>query len=375
MAIVPAKQQNVGGKLSSWIQAPEIRQRIVAAVSPIMPPDQFIAHALVSFQDPIIRQCTLESQLGAFMQLSAFGLLPILGQAALIPYGIDTKTGKWRTEQPPTVSAMPQWQGYKAIMERHPAIQEVEPFLVHVCDDFKILDGMPVHTWDPFDPNRTIRAFDENESPEHSNLRGGYVKIVYRDGRPKKYHFTPIAYIHKCWRCARQKHIWSAWPEEMALKTVMRHAYARRAVPVDPLVASRLEHLTAEEDALLENDPVRAVFPAEISLPKLTKAEEMAAALDATTKSPQEPGIDQTPPEYTVDQRPATEQAAALIQEWQSCLAALNSVVDAMKFQIASLPKAPKELHDALKNLCKARCTEIRSIRGEKSNGNSGQGR
>lgn len=264
--------------LSQWVKMASVHERLVNSLGTVMPSEQFIAHALVSFSKPDIRSCTISSQLNTMMEMAALGVLPTLGQAALIAY--------WNSDLGQSeVKLMVQWQGLKAVMERHPDIKEVIPVLVHVKDRFAYVNGVVEHSFDPFDPERTI-----NDLPD---IRGGYLRIIYKDGRPDKYHFSTAAYIAKCRACAKpakksgKREVWEAWFEQQALKTVIREAYARRAVPIDPLAAGRMERMLESDDTLLGNDPQRPTLtsngndepPAQLPPPR-SKAEEMAARLE-----------------------------------------------------------------------------------------------
>jgi phage RecT family recombinase len=222
--------------LTAWLANDAAKERIADMVGDIMPPGQFISHMLTAFQDDKIQKCDDRSKFEAVHKCAALGLLPTLDQVRLIPYGNKC-------------TVMPQWQGYKALMERHPAILEVSAHLVHVSDSFAFVDGYAKHEYDPFDAKRTIKGLPD--------IRGGYCVIQYRDGRPPKYHFTPVAHITKARACAKTTNIWDAWFEQMALKTCYRDCYARRAVPIDPLVQQRLASATAADDAVLCNDPRR----------------------------------------------------------------------------------------------------------------------
>lgn len=225
---------NEGDKLSAWVARPEVKQQIMAAVGDTLDAEQFASHMLVALNRPEFAKCTNASKAMALLECAALGLLPTAGQVALIPYKGALK-------------AMPQWQGYKAVMERHPSVLEVQAFLVHKSDAFGVENGDVRHSFDPLDPART---FDDI-----GDIRGGYCKIIYRDGRPPRFHFVTAAHIKKARGCAETQAIWKKWFEQMALKTLYRDCYARRAVPVDPLVAARMERITAADDVILGNDP------------------------------------------------------------------------------------------------------------------------
>lgn len=223
-------------KLAQWVDRHEVRARISAAVGDIMDADQFIAHALVAFQDPKVKSCTPLSQYTALHQLAALGLLPTLGQVVLIPYKDQIK-------------CMPQWQGFKALMERHPSVLEVTAVIVHKNDTFRFHNGEVLHDYDPFDATRNIQSLD--------NIKGGYCKIIYRDGRPPKYHIVTVEHIDKCRRCAQTQEVWGKWLVSMILKTLYRDCFARRAVPMDPLVHARLQAVVHADDINHGNNPNR----------------------------------------------------------------------------------------------------------------------
>lgn len=265
--------------LRGWMARPEIYDQLVAAVGDAMDPDQFIAHAMVSLQASEFQNCTDESKFRAMHEMCALAVLPVTGQVALIVRGKPPKVQK--------VSVMTQWQGYKAIMERHPAVLEISAYLVHVADSFLFENGDLQHIYDPFDPARKI------EGP--GDLKGGYCKITYTDGRPPKYHTVTIAHITKCRGCAKTQDIWTPWYEQMAMKTLYRDCYARRAAPVDPLVATRMEKMLKIEDVNMGNDPMR-VSPSNTE----SHVEQAKAAREAAAKAAREAAADPPldPPEH-----------------------------------------------------------------------------
>ncbi len=224
--------------LAAWVSEDDTRRQIAAAVGDTLDADLFASHMLVALNDPKFSDCNNASKARAVLDCAALALLPTAGQVALIPYR-------------GTLKAMPQWQGYKAVMERHPSVLEVQAFLVHKSDVFGVENGDVQHSFDPLDPQRTFE--------EIGDIRGGYCKIIYRDGRPPRYHFVTAAHIKKARGCAETQAIWKKWFEQMALKTLYRDCYARRAVPVDPLVAARMERITAADDVILGNDPRQSV--------------------------------------------------------------------------------------------------------------------
>ena len=257
--------------LTAWIDNPKAHARIDAAVGDVMETDQFIAHMLTAFQSPEVRGCTDQSKFTALHECAALGLLPTLNQVKLIPYKDQLK-------------AMPQWQGYKALMERHPSILEVSGCLVHVADKFAFENGEPRHTYDPFDASRDIK--------NGKDIKGGYCKIVYSDGRPPKYHMVTVRQIEKARGCAQTQNVWGKWYEQMALKTLYRDCYARRAVPIDPLVYSRLQKVLKLDDINMGNDPLR-IESESTETNRCSKSDHLAGQLklQGTTAEDKEPPV------------------------------------------------------------------------------------
>ena len=268
MSNVPARSES--GGLRAMVERPEVRTRIAEAVGDVMDAGTFVAHMMVAFQEPAIKGCTDLSKFTALHECAALALLPTLNQVKLIPYKDQLK-------------AMPQWQGYKALMERNPAICEVQGVLVHTADRFAFVNGEVAHEYNPFDPNRSIEKM--------ADLLGGYVKITYTDGRLPKYHIVTVKTITKARACAQTQKVWDAWFEQMALKTLYRDCYARRAVPIDPFVQARMQKAVDADDAFLGNDPRRVEIPDD----GRTRTERLTERLTA----PPEPAPDPEPaPEY-----------------------------------------------------------------------------
>ena len=251
-------------KLREWAATEGARAEIAAAIGGLMDAAQFTAHMLVAFQPADIRACSTQSKYRALMECAALGLLPTLGQVVLIPYK-------------DTLKAMPQWQGYKAVMERHATVLEVSGTLVHKSDSLRFKNGKIKHEFDPLDESREFNGPDD--------LRGGYLKIIYRDGRPPRYHFVTRAKIVKAQACAQTQSIWKKWYTEMSLKTLYRDGYARRVVPVDPLTNRQLEEITRVDDANLGNDPLLIDAP---STPEKPTVDDLLNQRDIPTEAERE---------------------------------------------------------------------------------------
>lgn len=223
-----------------------------------MPVEIFLSQMVIAISgNPKLMACTPASQFAAVHACATMALLPTLGQVALVP-----RNNKVGNQWVPQVTVVPQWQGFKSLMERHPDVREVVPFLVHVQDEFSFIPGdsgdVVIHRYDPLSDARTING------PE--DIKGGYAKIYYKDGRPSKYHFATRAYIEQCRACSdgyraylekkAEQTPWVNWFEQQALKTVLRSAFSRRAVPLDPFFTSKMQEALNQDDTILENRPL-----------------------------------------------------------------------------------------------------------------------
>lgn len=256
------------GTVRAWATHPEARKNITDNLGGWMDGDAFIAQLLTSLSHDNIRPCTEESKFRALQTCAALGMLPSMQHVALIPR-------KNRDKGIIEVTVMPQWQGLKALMERHPDIEEVDAHLVHVTDRLTYNSTsrqVEDHAYNPFDPARKMDKVED--------ILGGYLEVRYRDhSRPAKFHFVTAEQIKKARNCAQTQDVWNKWFREMALKTVYRNAYARRVVSIDPLVARQFEKANEIDDAELGNDPARVTSAAVVQqapAPQLSRTQQLA---------------------------------------------------------------------------------------------------
>lgn len=238
---------NLDEGASKWLRSNDVRERIGNALGGWMTGEEFTSQMLIAFQTPAIKATSPKSQYEAAHTCASLQLVPTLGHVALIPRN-NTVDGM-KVNQ---CTVMVQWQGYHAIMMRNAEVMDIEARLVIEGDEFEF-DGTKnevlYHQYDPFDEKRKL-------DPELKNLRGGYLVITFVNGS-KKYHLATGMHIRKSRACAQTKTIWNQWAEQMALKTIYRDAYARRVVPIDPLVEQRLKRAVDLDDKTLDNQPTR----------------------------------------------------------------------------------------------------------------------
>jgi len=176
----------------------------------------------------------------AILECAAFKLSPAVGQVTAVAYE-SKRTGVVR------VDVMITARGMQTLMMRACDVADVEVCLVHKGDNYRLTNGQFFHEYDPFDPDRNING------PE--DIKGGYLKVTYRDGHIK-YHFVPVVKIERMRQCAAKQAIWSEWYREMAMKSVIRDAFARQVITIDPMVQIEISRAIARDDAVLENTPI-----------------------------------------------------------------------------------------------------------------------
>jgi recombinational DNA repair protein RecT len=226
-----------GDKISQWMENPAVRLRLKNCLAGWMDTDEFLSQMEVAFQNPKIKGCTPASKFSVLFQCATLQLLPTFSQIALIP-----KNGS-------NLEIMAQWQGYKALMERHPDVSRVDAELVMEGEEYSLdaSTGKFTHSFDPF----MGRDFEG----DLVGLKGGYLRIIFADhNTPDKYHFVTKATICQARSCSRGRD-WSQWPKAMVWKTLFKDGFSRRAVPVDPLYNKSLDALDRVDNETMENDP------------------------------------------------------------------------------------------------------------------------
>lgn len=275
--------------LRAWLDIPSVKTGIKNALGGWMNEDSFIAQLVISLNDQSLDECSEQSKFEAAHLCAALGMLPSLQQVALIPRNSKKHGCKICT-------VMPQWQGFQALMLRNDDVLDVNAELVHINDEYEFdpVTRQLKHKYDPFDDDRAFKSFDD--------IKGGYLVVKWRDKtRPDKFHFVTKKTMTQARDCSPDYQrnsnngaIWIKWFMEQCLKTVYRNTYARRVIPIDPLVAQKLEKAVQAEDIALENDPMRiapedqspVIETARIEKPA-SRSQQVAQSMETT--SHQEP--------------------------------------------------------------------------------------
>lgn len=195
-------------------------------------PDAVSAKRLLSvvfaaaIKNPKILDCSKASLLNSVMSAAEIGIEPILGRGYLIPYNNSKQVaGKWVK----VLECQFQigWQGLIDLARRSGTIADVYGYNVYANDEFDITFGLNQNLH-----HRPWYMFPEKKNQGPGEIIGAYCVWVLKDGT-KHPEFMPISEIYKR-RDASQSYQsavkynkespWSQWPEEMNLKTVIKHS-------------------------------------------------------------------------------------------------------------------------------------------------------
>jgi recombination protein RecT len=224
------------------------QKQFESAMPKWMTPERLIRVVFTTaLKNPKILDCSKESIFSAVMQCAQLGVEPILGRAYLIPYNNNKQiNGKW-------VKVLEcQFQvGYQGLIDlarRSGTISDIYGYNVYENDDFDIIFGM-----NPDIRHRPWYMFPERKDKGPGECLGAYCVWVLKDGS-KHPEFMPISEIHKRRDAstAYQSDVkygktdspWTKWPEDMRLKTVIKHS--SKMVPAS---IEFMEAVTSDDDS------------------------------------------------------------------------------------------------------------------------------
>lgn len=185
-----------------------------------------------AMSNPKILDCTKESIFGSIMQCAQLGLEPILGRAYLIPYNNSKNIdGKWVKVM--ECQMQPGYQGLIDLARRSNTISDVYALNVYENDEFDMTFGMSrdiIHR--PWFMNSEHR-----KNGNRGDLIGSYAIWQLKDGTMHpQFMYVDDIYKRRDKSPAYQNALkypdnktskdcpWIQWPEEMAVKTVIKNS-------------------------------------------------------------------------------------------------------------------------------------------------------
>ena len=258
--------------LRNFLNGDRIKDQLGAALPKWLSVDRLLRIVFTSaMKNPKLLDCTRESILSSVMQCAQLGLEPILGRAYLIPYDNRKNiNGSWVK-----VSECQMQVGYQGLVDlarRTDSIADVWGANVYENDEFQLQFGMDRNLYHRpwyMDPVK-------RKEGEPGEIIGAYVVWKLKDGT-KHPEFMPLVDIHKrraisqAFQYAefgdpkkgggKKNSVWHQWPEEMNLKTVIKHSAK--------LVPSSIEFMEAIEldDATSSGRQQMAFFGNPVMLP------------------------------------------------------------------------------------------------------------
>lgn len=224
---LPAKQKAM--TIRTRLMSKDVVDQLAVAVPKWLSAERLLRVTFTAImKNPKLLDCSQESILAAVMQCAQLGLEPVLGRAHLVPYW---NRGKKCYE----AQFQPGYQGLVDLARRSNTISDVWGFVVCENDEFDMTYGMErrLHhrPWYMVPEKRAAGVPGESI--------GAYVVWQLKDGT-KHPEFMPMYEIHKrrgkspAYQWAetgdpkkgggKQDSIWHVWPDDMAVKTVVKHS-------------------------------------------------------------------------------------------------------------------------------------------------------
>lgn len=181
-------------------------------------------------RNPRLLECSQESILQSVMMCAQLGLEPILGRAYLIPYNNSKQVGgRWTKVM--ECQFQPGYQGLVDLARRSGVIQDVYGAIVHEKDEFDFTLGTdrkihhrPTLEGEPGKPIGAYAVWELKDGLKHPEFMTMH-QINKRRDRSQAWQYAQKNPSNK----SAQDCPWVQWPDEMALKTVVK--YSSKLVP------------------------------------------------------------------------------------------------------------------------------------------------
>lgn len=227
--------------------------------------------------DPALLKADRQSLYQSLTKAAMDGLLPDKREGALVIYKTKVKIDG-RDEWIEAVQWMPMVAGILKKVRQSGEVASISAHAVYENDEFDYLLG----------DNEQIHHKPTHGQP--GKIKGAYCIVALKDGF-KVRDYMPWWRIEKAKAVAKTKFVWDAWPDEMAIKTVIKHIAkvlpqstdieaaferddtaqfeatatllgSRQDAPPAPLTAAMLTH-QANDGTLAADNPTAAEGPAD----------------------------------------------------------------------------------------------------------------
>lgn len=207
----PPVQESKNKGVIEWLQGDNFRNQLAMALPKFLDCDRFVRSAISEFRlNPALKECSVPSVLGFYMQAAMCGLEPssVLGQCYPVPFW-NNKT-KQRECQ-----FILSYRGMLSIARRSGDILSIDAQIVHEKDEFILTYGLD-----------QILEHRPDLSDDPGPMIGAYCIVRFKDGG-YQYKFMPRSEIEAHRRRSKATGFspWQTDYEEMAKKTVFRSLF------------------------------------------------------------------------------------------------------------------------------------------------------
>lgn len=232
-AMAPTKPANKQATAIDYLQSDTFKSQLAMALPKFFDSDRFVRSAISEFRlNPALKECSVPSVLGFYMQAAMAGLEPstVLGQCYPVPFN-NKKTGQKECQ------FILGYRGMAAIARRSGEVLSIDAQVVHEKDDFELTYGL--------EQNLTHKPYLDGDSGE---MRGAYCVVRFKD-KSYQYKFMPKSEIdaHRRKSKASGTGPWVSDYEEMAKKTVFRSLF--KWLPI-----------SIEQQQIVANDATAATY-------------------------------------------------------------------------------------------------------------------
>jgi recombination protein RecT len=176
--------------------------------------------------DPALLNADRQSLYTSLTKAAMDGLLPDKREGALVIYKTKVKIDG-RDEWIEAVQWMPMVAGILKKVRQSGEVASIAAHAVYENDEFDYTLG----------DNEQIHHKPTDGPP--GRIRGAYCIVTLKDGF-KVRDYMPWWRIEKAKAAAKTKYVWDAWPDEMAIKTVIKHI--AKVLPQSTDIEAAFEH-------------------------------------------------------------------------------------------------------------------------------------
>ena len=259
--------------IKDFIHKEGIVKQLEAALPRFLNADRFLRTIYSALlQNPKLLDCTQDSLLSSMIQAAQLGLEPVLGKAALIPYGTE-------------MQFQPMFRGLIDLAMRSDKIDKITAHTVYDKDSFAIDYGTS--------EKLTHKPFLDGD---RGNIRGSYTVWYYKDGGTT-HSYMSISDIYKirdrsqAWKAFlkfKKTCPWNTDESEMCKKTVIKRHSKLQPCSVEFEQAVEYDNALEAGVSIVSNIKELPATKAELLTEKIkadpTPAQDLKTKLDAGDK-------------------------------------------------------------------------------------------